>query len=253
MAQFVTPEHQKKKKEKPKKEVGAWMDIVQAVAPMAASIVGTPLAGAAVSALLEGTEAKLEGGSFKEALMKGLISGGIGAATGGIASGLGGAATEGAKQVGKGVVEKAGQEVLDQTIKGGLREGGKFSLGLAAKQGGDLVGKEAVGQAVETVGKNAVDSSMKEILKATGGEVAGEVAGDVAGAAGESAAKTQFLEHVTDLGEMGLGMHQEMQAERESKKRYNEAMNQQMMKGLQEVQTGKYTPPSPRFYRSYGG
>jgi len=58
MVQFATPEHQKGGKKKPKKEMGAWMDIVQMIAPIAASVVGTPLAGAAVSALLEGAESK---------------------------------------------------------------------------------------------------------------------------------------------------------------------------------------------------
>jgi hypothetical protein len=233
MVQFKTPEHQKGGKKKPKKELGAWMDIVQTIAPIAASVVGTPLAGAAVSALLEGAETKLEGGSFKDALLKGALSGGIGAATGGLAPGADKVAGEAAK-VGAGEVVKAG-------LGEGAKKGGAFGLGLVADEAGNLVQESALKRALASAGDEVVQEGL------------GSAAGAAAGAVGEAGAKQKFLEHITELGNMGLGMHQQVQAEGAERARSSQIMNQELMQRIQGAMQGQYQRPRSRFYKPYGG
>jgi hypothetical protein len=242
MVQFATPEHQKGKKEKPKKELGGWMDIVQMIAPIAASFAGTPLAGAAVSALLEGAESKLEGGSWKEALTKGAISGGTSALGGAVIPGADKVAGEVTKKVGEGAVTGLGGEAL----KEGAKQGGAFGLGLTADAAGNLVKEGAMDRAMSGL----ADESMKSFTN----QMAGAAAGAGAGAVGDASAKQKFIEHATELGNMGLEAHMASKAEGQERMRSSQMMNQALMQRIQGAMQGEYQrPKGSRFYKPYGG
>jgi len=246
MVQFATPEHQKGGKKKPKKEMGAWMDIVQMIAPIAASVVGTPLAGAAVSALLEGAESKLEGGSWKEALTKGAVSGGIGAITGGLAPGADKVAGEAVKQVGKGAVEEAGKKALTEGV---AKEGAKqLGLGLATDSAGELVKNTAMNRAMESVGGEATKRFTDQMATAAAGGAA-----NAAIAGGDASAKQRFFDHAQSLGEMGLDTYAAGRAEADMKKKAGMLQNQQLMQRIQGAMQGQYQPAGSRFYKPYGG
>lgn len=234
--QWQPPKGKDEKQKKPKKELGAWMDILQMVGPLAASVVGTPLAGAAVSALLEGAESKLEGGSWKEALLKGGMSGGLGAVTGGLAPGADKVAGEATKQLGKGVVEEAGKKALSK----GAQEG--FKLGLAEPS------RSVMGLGLEKTMAPELMDQLGKVAASTGASVTGAA---VAGG-GDAGAKQRFIEHMTDLGQMGLGAYQEAQAVGAGKRRANEAMNMQMQQAIQGAMGGQFQRPKSRFYRPYG-
>ncbi|MHC4120805.1 MAG: hypothetical protein ACYSWO_25215 [Planctomycetota bacterium] len=249
MVQFATPEHQKGgKKKKPKKELGAWMDIVQMVAPIAASVVGTPLAGAAVSALLEGAESKLEGGSWKEALLKGGLSGGISAATGGLAGGADKLATEAAKKTltegAKGAGKKLGTEGVGQFLKQGSIEAAKPVIG---KTGEELtkavtgsLSEEAAGRFTEHLGGMQRDAAIDKLL-------AGVTDG------GEASKKQKFFEHAQSLGEMGLGAYTAGRAEAAGRGQAGAMQNQALMQRIQGAMEGQYQRPGgSRYYKPYG-
>lgn len=250
MVQFATPEHQKEKggpKKKPKKELGAWMDIVQVVAPIAASVVGTPLAGAAVSALLEGAEAKLEGGSWKEALMKGAISGGTGMVGGAL---LGGGAD---KLVGEAFKKTAG-------------EAAKKTAGKAAEKGAESFLTQGIIQNAKPVIGKTGEELTKAVTGSLSEEAAGRFSGHMAGMGrdamidkllsegkGEASKKQKFFEHAQSLGEMGLGAYNATKAEAAARGQQGQLMNQQLMQSIQGAMQGQYTPPGSRFYKPYGG
>jgi len=250
VVQWATPKGKEEKPKKPKKEMGVWMDVAQVVLPIAASVIGTPLAGAAVSMLLEGAETKLEGGTWKEAAMSGAMSGGLSAATGGIAGGIGGkAASEGAKQVGKGVVQEAGKKAIEQGALEGAKQGGAFGLGLALDEAGNLASKTALQKGLAAAGDSVTKPALQQIAAqaATGGMEEG------AKVMGEAGAKQRFVEHLTDLGTMSYGAYQEGQAESQQKHQMNKIQNAQLMQQIQGAMQGQYIKPKPRSYTPYGG
>lgn len=251
MVQFAPTAGQKEKPKKPKKELGIGMDIAQVILPLAASVVGTPLAGAAMSALLEGAESKLEGGSWKEALTKGLVSGGIGAATGGLASGadkIAGeafkkAASEGAGKIGSKAVTEAtkgaaGSFLTQGAISNAQNIAGKTGEGLVKGLSGSLT-PEASKRFTEHLASGTRDTAIDTML--------------AGGQQGEATAKQKFIEHVTDLGTMGLETHSAMTAEAGARRGQNEALNSQAMANRQAVMDGsRHRKQKPR-YESYGG
>jgi hypothetical protein len=243
MVQFATPEHQKGgQKKKPKKELGAWMDVVQMIAPIAVSVVGTPLAGAAVSALLEGAESKLEGGSWKEALMKGAISGGVGAATGGLTGGSDKVAGEALKKTveesTKGAAKKTGESFLTQgTIQGAKNIAGKTGDELIKGVAGSLT-DEASKRFTGHVSNMARDAAIDKML------ASGE---------GEAGAKQRFFEHAQTLGEMGLGAYTSSRAEAAQGAQAGALQNQALMQRIQSAMQGQYQPARSRYYKPYGG
>jgi hypothetical protein len=243
MVQFATPEHQKGGKKKPKKELGAWMDIVQMIAPIAASVVGTPLAGAAVSALLEGAESKLEGGSWKEALLKGGLSGGLGAATGALPGGadklVGEALKKTTEETAKGAAKKAGESFLTQgTIKGAQNIAGKTGEELTKGVAGSLT-DEASKRFTGHVSDMARDAAINKML--------------ASGETGEASAKQTFFEHAQNLGEMGLGAYTAGRAEAMQGAQAGALQNQQLMQRIQGAMSGQYQPKKgSRFYKPYG-
>jgi hypothetical protein len=249
MVQFATPEHQKGgKKKKPKKELGAWMDIVQMVAPIAASVVGTPLAGAAVSALLEGAESKLEGGSWKEALLKGAVSGGLGAATAGVTGGadklVGEAFKKTAEEGIKGAAgKKLAEEGVGQFLKQGTIESAKPVIG---KTGEELtkavtgsLSEEAAGRFTGHMANMQRDAAVDKLLEgATGG--------------GEASKQQKFFEHAQSLGEMGLGAYTTGRAEAAQRGQAGAMQNQALMQRIQSAMQGQYEPKRSRHYKPYG-
>lgn len=249
MTQWAQPKGQDKKK-KPKKEMGAWMDIAQVVLPIAASVIGTPLAGAAVSMLLEGAETKAEGGSWKDAAMSGAMSGGLSAATGGIAGGIGGkAGAEGAKQLGKGAVQEAGKKAIEQGALEGAKQAGAFGLDLALDEAGNLAAKTALQRGLSAAGDSVTGPALQQIAAqaATGGlEEGAKVMGD-------ADAKQRFVEHLTDLGTMSYGAYQEGVAESNQKAAAGQAMNAQLMRQIRGAMNGEYVKPKQKHYTPYGG
>lgn len=251
MVDWVKPEHQRGgKKEKPKKELGKVYDIAQVVLPIVASVVATPLAGAAVAALMQGAETKLEGGSWRDAAISGALSGGIGAATGGIASGIGGGAgsavTEGAKKIGEGVITEAGKAALTE----GGKQAGAFGLDIALDQAGNIVKETAIQKTLATVGDEVAKKSMQSIasgMGSPGGESIGKMFSSI------SDKKAQFINDVGDLAEGGLGVYSELSQEAEGKKRMSEALNDQLMRKVQGAMSGEYVPTEASFYKKKKG
>ena len=249
MVQWADTTADKEKKKggpnKPKKEAGAIMDIAQVIAPLAASVVGTPLAGAAVSALLEGAESKLEGGSWKESLMKGLISGGVGAATGGIASGADKIATEAAKKTIEEGVKDVGTEVA------------KDAAGSFLTQGTIQNAKDIAGKTVEGLVNNLATSFSPEASKqftknlADGAPIYNMLASDQPG---DATAKQRFLEHVTELGNMGLQTRNAMRSEAAQRRGQNESIAVRAMNSRQGVMDGgRHRRQKPRYSGYHGG
>jgi hypothetical protein len=250
MVQFAKTAAQKEREKggprKPKKELGMGMDIAQVVLPLIASVAGTPLAGAAVSALMEGAEAKLEGGSWKEALMKGLVSGGTGAATAGLAPGadkLAGTAVE----VGKGAVVESGKKALTGEVAKKGFDLGTQELGAQLLSGATDTATSSLTKGINTALSGATDPAMKSIAG-----LGVDKAADAAGVVGDATAKQRFIEHATQLGEMGLQTYQAGQAEAGAKRSQTEAINAQMQARLQGVMDGeRHKRQKPR-YSGYG-
>ena len=265
---------------KPKKELGVGMDIAQVALPILASVVGTPLMGIAVSALLEGAESKLEGGSWKEAVTKGLVSGGMGAVTGGAGSAIAG---EVGKKAGTEAVKAVTKKGVDQVAGGLTKEAAKgFGVNITGDVAKNLVTKNPLAQQAmaDTMGKaiapgvlkgaaggfgvnlspgvaNAAAASnpgMQAATRAAGDASFGATAANAfGGQGGEAAAKTRFLEHITELGTMGAETYQAAQAEGAAKRGHGEAINAQMQARLQGVMDGERHPRQKPRYSGYGG
>jgi len=260
MVQFAKTQKQKEDEKggpkKPKKELGAGMDIAQVVLPMIASIAGTPLAGAAVGALLEGAESKLEGGTWKEALMKGVMSGALSGATGGIAGGVAG---EAGKEAGKQLLTQGSIQGAKSLIgKEALKEAGKGTFETLVKEGG----KAAVGETAKGAAKSAAtdkliaessqfltQGSIKDAQSVLDPSVLPGAAG---GAGAETEAKRRFTDQITSLGEEGLGMYQQAKAEGAQKRGQNEAINAMMQEKFQQAMAGNFVPTKSSFYTPYG-
>lgn len=283
MVQFAKTAAQKEKEKggpkKPKKELGPIMDIAQVALPMIASVVGTPLMGAAVSALLEGAEAKLEGGSWKEALMKGLVSGGTGALTAGLAPGAGSAATEAGKKAGTEAVNTVTKKGVEQAAAGLTKQGASaFGVNITKDMAKNLATKNPLAQQAmaDTMGKaispgllnqatssfgvnmqpnvaNAAAAGNPGMKAAVGAGADQAMIDTVVGAGGDATAKQRFLEHVTELGGMGAEAYAATKAEAGARRGQTEAANAQAMASRQAVMDGgRHRRQKPR-YSSYGG
>ena len=228
--QFAGPQPKKKK------DLGIGMNIASIALPLAASIFGGPLGGAAASALMGGLETKLGGGSLKEALLSGAISGGTGALTAGIAPGGAGRGVE--KVLGKGAVEAAGKNIL----KG---QGTKVGLGLTADMLSGEAGKQAFSLGTDTMFKGAMSQGLKQGLATGAGKVLAEGA--------ETTAKMRFIEHAQGLGTQALGAFGEAQAEGAERRGRNEAINVQMQNRIESAMQGQFIPSKSKYYRPYGG
>ena len=257
MVQFAKTAAQKEKEKggpkKPKKELGGIMDIVQVALPLLASVTGTPMAGAAVSALLEGAESKLEGGSWKEALTKSLVSGGIGAATGGLASGTDKLAGEAFKKTAE-EGSKIGTKAVAEATKGAA---GSFLQPSATVAAGGF--KNIAGKTGDELTKGLAGSLTPEAGKtftqhlATGTRDAAIDSMIAGGQPGDATAKAKFIDHVTELGTMGLETHGAMQAEAGARRGQAEAINAQSMANRQAVMGGERHKRSRQRYSGYGG
>jgi hypothetical protein len=72
------------------------------------------------------------------------------------------------------------------------------------------------------------------------------------GETGDATKKQKFIEHATQLGEMGLQTHGAMQAEAGARRGQTEAINAQMQARLQGVMDGeRHKRQKPR-YAGYG-
>jgi hypothetical protein len=143
----------------------SFWDFMQIAAPLAAGAVGTPAAGIAVGAAMQGARTKAEGGTWEDALKSAALGGATGAAGNALApamSGIGGAAArQAAEQT---------PEMFAQNLGAGLAEGGMELSNqqiaalarsqLAGKTASEIVGKEA--------GKMGVQEAFFENLKNLG-------------------------------------------------------------------------------------
>jgi len=272
----------RKPPEEPKKEMGAGFDIAQIVLPLIASTVGTPLMGMALSALMEGAESKLEGGSWKEAIARGGISGATSAITGGAAGAAGDVATDVATDA---VVDAA----TDQAVKEVVGTGAEQVVGAAVSEGADEIGKEAIKEIAKdsvtggaTSGPMGLDVGIEQLATpdiiesapidsmfstepaggvgavdqfAKPGVVDGTDAASGTAIGGETEAKKKFIEQMTELGTEGYGAYQEAEAEKMQNRRAVEkiGLNEMMKRRQNSMMSPRFSRTASKSYTPYGG
>lgn len=151
----------------------SWWDIAEIVVPVAASIVGTPAAGIAVSAAMKGGKAAAEGKGWQGILGQAALGAGTGAvgALGAGAAGkaISGAAEKSAAKVGEKAVEGLAKEAIS---KGGLTIG---SMGVPQIAWG-AAGEGAIKGATDTISKAGTGALSKLATKT--GETLQKATGD---------------------------------------------------------------------------
>jgi len=129
-----------------------WWDIAEIVVPVAASVVGTPAAGIAVSAAMKGGKAAAEGKGIKGIAGQAILGAGTGAAGALGAGALGKAVGKAGEKAATKASEKAVEKLAGTAVsKGGLSTG---FMGIPQIAYG-AAGPEALSAATETIGKGA--------------------------------------------------------------------------------------------------
>jgi len=213
---------------------GFW-DIAEIVLPVAASVVGTPLAGAAVSAAMSAGKAKAKGDSWGNALTQGAVSGGLGM-LGGAAAGKATGAV--AKKIGEGAVKEAGSKALaGETVQ-------RFSAGLTDAANTNSL--QGLSGGIDAALSKTTDEGLKKVAASTTEKVAG--------GAGETAAKVRFSEAQTELlnkaGEVSQELDDEAKARRLKTEQENARFLEMMKQGSVPVNQDEY---SSQFYKPYQG
>lgn len=213
---------------------GFW-DIAEVVLPIAASVVGTPLAGAAVSAAMSAGKTKAKGGSWGNALTQGAISGGLGM-LGGAAAGK--ATGEVAKKIGEGAVKEAGAKALaGETVS-------RFSAGLTDTAKTNAL--QGLGGGIDAALTKTTDEGLKKVAASTVENVGKD--------AGETAAKVRFSEAQTEFlnkaGATAEELDQEAKARRMKTEQENARFLEQMKAGSVPVDQDPY---QSQFYKPYQG
>jgi len=115
-----------------------WWEIAKVAVPIAAGVVGTPAAGVAVSAAMQGADARAKGGSWSDAGKAALIGGGLSAATAGMGGGAAGAGQAMGQAAGAGAgqaMSKAAQEALARELA--AQTGEQFATNLGTQLGAE--------------------------------------------------------------------------------------------------------------------
>jgi hypothetical protein len=146
----------------------SFWDVMQVVAPVAATAIGGPVAGIAVSGAMGAGGSLAQGEDWRTALLKG----GVGAGTGALAAGATGGLSKAATNVGAKAAERGMAQMAAESVAGGLGTGlPQFSQaaldsatkGLAKKAAFDSVG----GALSKSLGKD--EKVTNAMLKTTTG------------------------------------------------------------------------------------
>jgi len=137
-----------------------WWEIAKVAVPIAAGVVGTPAAGVAAAAAMQGADARAKGGSWGDAGKAALIGGGLSAATAGMGGGAAGAG-QAMGQAAGGAMSEAAQEALARELASQTGEQFATNLGTQLGAEGMNVGAQQmiVQSAAEVAKKQGIQSA----------------------------------------------------------------------------------------------
>jgi hypothetical protein len=236
---------------------GFW-DIAEIVLPIAASVVGTPAAGAAVAGLTSAAKSKSEGGSWADALTRGGISAGLGFVGGKGAEKLAGKATEkAAEKVTEKAAEKATEKAAEKVAEKGAEKGTEAAVQQRVSQ---AIGKKATSQAQrraaeQLASEEASEQALQEALKSGKGTVTETANAYVDSAAAQTPTDKQVRFHEAQqelLNNLEAGANEYLD-EAAARRQAAEEESKRFLAQLQQQGGGAgYEPYRSPFYTPYG-